>query len=540
MCYVSPRFFATNCAAALVAVALVARTAASAQEAPVHQVVRTTEKMQMVVNTSKVLQAKSKIPRVHVDDPQILELTALSPTEVQISAKKAGVTLVKLWDEDANVYTLEVFVDGDARQLSMLLARLFPDAQFHVIPVPGSVILTGYVQNPDDVSHIVALAQEFHPKVLNHLQVGGPRQVLLRVKVMEVQREKLRAMGFNFNAFGTDYDLTSGVGGLISNIPSVLTALPVPSPDANIVFSLIDDNDTFIGILEALREENLLKILAEPNLVAVSGRPASFLAGGEFPIIVPQSLGTTSVEFKEFGVRLEFVPIIKGHGRVHLEVRPEVSERDFTNSITVGEILVPALTTRRVDTAVELNAGQTLAIAGLINNRVEARTSKVPLLGELPWVGAAFRRVRHTESEVELLILVTPEIVEAMDAEQVPPGGPGLETQSPTDCELFFKGFIEVPTCGPTCPYFEAPGHVHGLADPAGYSATTPTPDELPAGFAPVETTPVQRPPVPQAISESPPPVPVPVSRQPGARRQEGTAPGLLGPRGYTAEANQR
>lgn len=536
MSYVSPRLFATLPAALLVAVALVPASVAPAQEPPVHQVVRRTEKMQMVVNTSKVLQAKGKIPRVQVDDPEVIELTPLSPTEVQIRAKKPGVTFVKLWDEASNVYTLEVFVDGDARQLTMLLERLFPDSRIHVIPVPGSVILTGYVQHPDQVAHIVALAQEFHPKVLNYIQVGGPRQVLLRVKVMEVQREKLRAMGFNFNAFGTDYDVSSGIGGLISNLPSILTALPTPSTDANIVFSLVDDNNQFIGILEALREENLLKILAEPNLVAISGRPASFLSGGEFPIIVPQSLGTTSVEFKEFGVRLEFVPIVQDNGRIHLEVRPEVSERDFTNSITVGEIVVPALTTRRVDTAVEMNAGQTLAIAGLINNRVEAHTSKVPLLGELPWVGAAFRRVRHTESEVELLILVTPEIVEAMDAEQVPPGGPGFESQSPTDCELFFKGFVEVPRCGPDCPYFGEPGHVHGAADDAGYSETTPTNAPPAAGVAPVGVAPV-------GLSEhgamlhATPPIPGPAQPKENVRRQDGTAPGLLGPQGYDVGA---
>jgi pilus assembly protein CpaC len=525
MCNVSPRSLARFSAALLVAASLCPVLGAVAQETPVHEVVRSVEKMQMVVNTSKVLKAKTNIPRIHVDDPEVVTLTALSPTEVQISAKKPGVTRVQLWDSEEKVYTLEVFVDGDARQLQMLLQRFFPDAQLHVIPVQGSVILTGYVQNPDDVSHIVAFANEYYPKVLNHVKVGGPRQVLLRVKVMEVQRAKLRAMGFNFNAFGTDYDVSSGVGGLITNMPSILSALPTPSPDANFVFSLVDDSDTFIGILEALRQEDLLKILAEPNMVAVSGRPASFLAGGEFPIVVPQSLGTTSIEFKEFGVRLDFVPIVMGTGRIHLEVRPEVSERDFTSGITVGETFVPGLTTRRVDTAVELNAGQTLAIAGLINNRVEARTSKVPLLGELPWVGAAFRRVRHEESEVELLILVTPEIVEAMDAEQVPPGGPGLETQSPTDIELFFKGFLEVPACGPTCPYFGAPEHQHGAVGAApGYSETTGSGVHLPAGIVPVPESSV-----PDANGTGP----SPGTPQEASRRQHGVAPGLLGPRGY-------
>jgi pilus assembly protein CpaC len=213
----------------------------------------------------------------------------------------------------------------------------------------------------------------------------------------------------------------------------------------------VSDSSLFQGFLEALKQESLLKILAEPTLNTSNGRPANLLAGGEFPIIVPQSLGTTTIEYREFGVRLEAVPTILGGGRVRLELAPEVSERDFANAVVVSGQTVPGLSTRRVNTQVEMNFGQTYMLAGLLSLRRTASTNKVPFLGELPWVGAAFRRVRYDESETELLIMVTPEIAGPMTPEQVPPGGPGLFTDTPTDRELCRDGMIEVPSYGSHC-----------------------------------------------------------------------------------------
>ena len=196
--------------------------------------------------------------------------------------------------------------------------------------------------------------------------------------------------------------------------------------------------------------------------MTTSGRPANLLSGGEFPILVPQSLGTVTIEWREFGVRMEAVPIVLGNGRLRLEVQPEVSERDFSNAVQVAGTTVPGLTVRRANTAVEMNFGETMVIAGLISSRKTAETSKTPFLGELPVVGAAFRRVRYTEGETELVIMVTPELVSPLKSGQVPAGGPGLFTATPTDRELYLDGVLEVPNYGDDCPdcQYSIPGPI--------------------------------------------------------------------------------
>ena len=197
----------------------------------------------------------------------------------------------------------------------------------------------------------------------------------------------------------------------------------------------------------------MAKILAEPNLVTVSGRPAYFNEGGEIPIIVPQSLGTVSTQYRPYGTQVDFVPIVLGNGAIRLEVRPRISQLDYTHSVTFNGTTVPALVVREVDTGVEMRAGQTLAIAGLVQNQVETTKSGIPWLMDLPYVGAAFRQVSDQINEVELLIMVTPQLIEAMDPNEVPLCGPGLSTTNPTDLELYGKGYTEVPNlCMPGGP----------------------------------------------------------------------------------------
>ena len=183
----------------------------------------------------------------------------------------------------------------------------------------------------------------------------------------------------------------------------------------------------------------------------MNGRPANMLSGGEFPILVPQSLGTTTIQWRQFGVSLEAVPIILGNGRVRLELQPEVSERDFTNAVDVNGFTVPGLTTRRVNTQVEMRFGETLMLTGLLSMRKTGQTDQVPFFGELPWIGAAFRRTRFDETETELVIMVTPELVAPLEPGQVPMGGPGFFTDTPTDRELFGMGLLEVPNYGDPC-----------------------------------------------------------------------------------------
>jgi len=390
-----------------------------------------------------------RIPQAQVNNPEIVQLTALSPNQIQIFGKKSGVTQVNLWDESGSIYAIDVIVFGDVRELSLLIESQFPSCSVRVIPISNGVMLSGYVDQPEHVSRIMQLAQEYYPRVINNLTLGGMHEVLLHVKVMEVSRTKLRSFGFDWTQISGQNIVRSSVSGLISGAtaadPLAGTAASAATSGAEtFFFSVIDGNDAFFGVLDALRQDNLMKVLAEPTLVTVSGRPAFFQVGGEFPIIVPQSLGTVSIEYKKYGTQVDFVPIVLGNGKIRLEVRPRVSEIDSARSVVINSTTVPGLRVREVDTGVEMKAGQTLAIAGLVETRTEAQRRGLPWISDVPYLGMPFRRVEERTNDVELLILVTPELVAAMNPEDVPPGGPGLSTSSPTDSELYFGGLIEV------------------------------------------------------------------------------------------------
>ncbi|NIL97684.1 MAG: histidine kinase, partial [Planctomycetales bacterium] len=454
------RFNSRHATLALVAVALTVtgnRTARAQLVGPAPmtmQVSESSQRLEIVANSSRILSLGEAIPRAQVNNPDILELTPLSPTQVQVFAKKPGVTQVNLWNARDEVRSVDVIVYGDARELTMLLQTQFPTASLKVVPLAHSVVVSGYVERPDQVSRVVRIAEDFYPKVINNINVGGVQQVLLHVKVMEVSRTKMRALGF-------DWSIKNGSDFLVSSVSGLLSGAGVPLGGDTVRFGIVDNNTNFLGALEALRQNNVAKILAEPTLVTVSGRAARFVAGGEFPILVPAGLGTVSIEYKTFGTVVDFVPIVLGNGRIRLEVRPTVSELDESRGVTINNTTVPGLNVRQVDTGVEMSAGQTLALAGLIQNRVEAENRGLPILADLPYLGVPFRRVEETNNEIELLIMVTPELVEAMDAEEVPPLGPGMHTVSPPDCDLYWRGHIEVPNRN-LPPGYHPPLGAHG------------------------------------------------------------------------------
>ncbi len=437
---------------------------------PVFVVNRPESQTQITEKFSKVVQLPQRISRVDGFDPVVLNVTALSATSFRLQALAPGVTTVVFTDEFGAVYTVETFVAGDVRHLQAYIDRLFPGSAVKAVAVKDSVVLRGWVTRPEEITKMVEIAERFYPAVLNQMYVGGMQQVILKCRVMEVQRSKIRQLGLNFlyvndNGFvgstpGTLVPLANSTANFTGNGAGGqgLEILNTALSSLSLAGGIVDDNNIFQSFLDALKQERLLKILAEPTLNTTNGRPAQMLAGGEFPIVVPQSLGTTTIEWREFGVRMEAVPTILGAGRVRLELQPEVSERDFSNSVNINGFTVPGLTTRRVNTQVEMKFGQTYMLAGLLSLRRTATTSKIPFLGELPWIGAAFRRVQYDEGETELVILVTPELAGPLDPYEVPTGGPGLNTDVPTDRELYRDGFIEVPSYGGVCPDCEPAG----------------------------------------------------------------------------------
>ncbi|NQV24569.1 MAG: pilus assembly protein N-terminal domain-containing protein [Rhodopirellula sp.] len=416
---------------------------------PVFKVNGSRSEVEIVEKLSKVLELDHKITRVDGFDPDILDVKALTPYRVRVQALTQGVTNLVLTDEDDNSYVVNVFIKGDARHLQAVLDNRFPDSAVEAYRVQDSVALTGWVSQPEHITQIVEIAEQFYPRVLNQMRVGGVQQVMLKVKIMEVQRTKLRRLGIDFISVGQD-------GGFLRSSPGQLFSVSNGSVMDSVTrsataFGLVSGGDAFFGFIDALKEEKLLRILSEPSLLATNGRPATLLSGGEFPVLLQQTFGTTSVQWRKFGVELEAVPIILGDGRVRLEVMPSFTERDLANSATLNGTTVPALTTRRVNTQAELGFGQTLMLAGLLSSRQNAETAKIPFLGELPWAGALFRKMKYDDVETELVILITPELVAPMTSDQVPAGGPGTFTTFPTDRELYLDGYIEVPNYGDGC-----------------------------------------------------------------------------------------
>lgn len=465
---------------------------------------------------SKVLRFPTPIKRIDGFDQTVVTVTPLSPEEIRVQAVEQGVTTIVFTDANGQTFQVEAFVTGDARLLQAILRRTYPNTAVQVIKVRDSAILRGWVSEPQQINEIISLAEVYYPRVLNQLKVGGPQEVQLRVKVMEVQRSQIRRFGINFAAIGRNAALISTPGpitGLESFTvpfggPPAATLAGSQLSNASLALGIATDDFVFQGLVQALKEEGLLKIQAEPILVTRSGEAARLVNGGEFPIPVPQSLGTVTIEWREFGVVLESLPIVLGPTTLKQTIVAEVSERDFSTAVTLNGTTVPGLTKRTVQTQAVMEFGQTLVIGGLISTRYTAETDKIPFFGELPGVGAAFRRTRYDTSETELLVLITPEYVSALAPDQVPPGGPGKHSAIPTDRELYWDGVIEVPNYGEPC---EGPNcrpdagwgsPSYGMPSGPAAPQLAPIPADDPGLFIPGALPPA--PPLPPATTQAP------------------------------------
>ncbi|MCG8451032.1 MAG: type II and III secretion system protein family protein [Pirellulales bacterium] len=425
---------------------------ASAQPEVIRNITKPSERLELTVNSSRILTLDKRIPRIVVNNPELITATPISANQIQLAARKPGVTQINLWDEEDQVFSVDVMIYGDVRELQHALKRLFPESSVKVVRLTNSLVLEGFVEKPEAVGPILRLAEDYAPKIVNNITVGGVQQVLLKVKVMEVSRTKLRTLGIDWaHQSGTNTNVSSSIAGLLSGGGGVTSAGTAGGETFN--FAVFSGADKFSSFLKALQQNDVAKILADPTITAVSGRPAQFNVGGEFPIVVPSGLGQSTIEFKKFGTQVDFVPIVLGNGNIRLEVRPRVSELDSSRGVVLAGQNIPALRVREVDTGVELKAGQTLALAGLVQTRIEAQEQGLPFVSDLPYIGTAFRKVQEEVNEIELLILVTPEFVDGMAPHEVPQCGPGMETVSPSNCQLYFGGHLEVPACGPCSPY---------------------------------------------------------------------------------------
>ncbi len=392
------------------------------------------------------------------------------PSSVLVTGLDAGITRITLIDENKVEENVDVIVQFDIEYLRTLLRQAVPTANIQLLPTAnGTVILTGNVARAEDIAVIEATAASVvgdRTKVINGMRMGGVMQVQLDVVVARVSRDELRRMAFDFMNFGSQHVLastvgggfvvpsamggTSGGGGIGGSFPGRSVTIPnsIGNPNgvpSNLFLAIFTPQQDFFGLLQALRDESVAKIIAKPTLVTLSGRPGSFLDGGEQAIPVPAGLGQVGVQFEEFGTRLNFLPIVLGNGKIHLEVEPEVSELNAAFGTSISGTVVPGRTTQRIHTTVELEDGQTYVLGGLIQHNTTGTTTKTPILGDLPFVGAFFSKKSFDDLESELVVLVTPHLIDAMSCDQVGKILPGEETRSPDDFELFLEGILEAP-----------------------------------------------------------------------------------------------
>jgi len=399
--------------------------------------------LKITVNKSVVLHTKVLLRRVSVAQPDIADVNLVGPSEMLILGRKAGATQIILWDDQDHSQTIEVMVTADLDSLRDQFIRSFPDANVDATTAGNAVVLRGRAPSLQVAQQMEKLALGYAPQVVNLLEVSGGQQVVLKVRFAEVSRNLQTNLGFN--AFATDGQFTAGLNVFSGNSPpgSLATSGTTSgiSSLANLFGSGGIGNTKFEMFLQALRVNGLIRDLAEPNLMAMSGQEASFLAGGEIPIPVPQpgSGGSTiTIEYKEYGVHLSFLPIVMGDGRIRLKAAPEVSELDYSKAVTISGTSVPGLTERKLQTTVELSEGQTFALAGLLQNNINANKSVTPVLGDLPVLGALFRSVQYQRNETELVVLVTPYLAGGLNPDQIP-AVPGEYWRYPTEDEVFLN-----------------------------------------------------------------------------------------------------
>lgn len=427
-------------AAALIAFAMLGMLAARDARA-LEVVTNYSEPVQLEINKGSLIRLDRPAASVFIANPEIADIQVKSPTLVYVLGKKVGETTLYAVDAgDRILANLRIGVSHNLSALSRAIAEMLPGQSVTVQSIDGTLVLEGEVKSPSLAQDLRMLASRFvgpDEPILNRVKVDAPTQVNLRVRVAEVSRSVVKQFGVNWDGV---FDTGSFVFGLATGNPVIAAgSFLTRQNDANSIFAGASPGNLDLNTLvDALADEGLITVLAEPNLTALSGETASFLAGGEFPIPVPQRQDTITIEFKKFGVQLAFTPIVLDSGRISLRVNPEVSQLTSTGSIKLGGFTVPALTTRRAETTVELGSGQSFAIAGLLQNSLDHDVSKFPGLGDLPVLGALFRSDTFKRDESELVILVTPYTVR-------PVGGPALATPAdgyrpPSDIERILLG----------------------------------------------------------------------------------------------------
>ncbi len=450
------------------------------------------------IGKSLIVDSTVSIQRVAVANPGVAEAVAVSPREVLVNGRGVGETSMIVWQETGNRMLFDLHVLPDTTMMTSIqdeLSKEFGEETVEVTVEQGNVYLRGRVADLGQAQRAEMIASTLPGKLINLLHVDVPdveTQILLKVRFANVDRTAFQELGANYLLAGalnttgtvTTAQVGAAVGNATGGAPEGGTAIGTLSDILNI-FVFRPDLDFGVAV-SALQRKNLLQILAEPNVLAINGKEASFLAGGEFPFPVIQGGGfggAVTIQFREFGVRINFTPRVTPRGTIRLEVEPEVSSLDFANGLIVQGGNIPAISTRRVTTEVELESNQSFAIGGLLDNRVTEQLSKIPGIGDIPFFGRLFRSRSLNRNRAELVVLVTPEIVRPFD-------DPSMAPDVPMPKDFLTGGLTEMP---------RTPG-----LDKTGPMPVEPAQETLPVealrqieqqnGNQPVVLNPIQRP----------------------------------------------
>ncbi len=400
---------------------------------------------------NRLLVLSEPIARVSVADPKVADMKVITPTQLLLTARGVGSTDLTLWNKRDEPLVLALLVTRNLDALRRQLKDLFPGEKISVSAAGDLVVLSGEatdVRVPERAAEVAALHAE---KVANLMRVSGNQQVQLEVKFAEVSRNAARSMGFNFFKRDVAGRFVAGAvapgtpAGSFISVPGVGSATtpdimpPATGGGFSIFFSGLA-SFPFSAILSLLEANGLSKTLAEPTLVAMSGQEAKFLAGGEFPIPISSGLGAVGIQWKKFGIILNFTPTVVSEGFLHLKLQTEVSDIDAARAITVGGFNVPGLISRQSETTVRLSDGQSFAIAGLLSDRVRSQINRIPILGDIPILGALFRSVDYRRDESELIVVITARLTKPVAPHELPRLPTDDELNDPNDFELFLLG----------------------------------------------------------------------------------------------------
>jgi pilus assembly protein CpaC len=486
MCAACPAQAATDAEA--VAISNVGATSVSGASGNISRVTSGAELLHVVVGHSLFLNTRFRLRRVYVADPSILNSVTLSPNQIVVTAMASGISSLVLMDETGQTQSYVVSSDLDVAGLRVAMSEAMHGDTVNVEGSGDRITLSGRVGSTELADAALKLAGLYSKEVANALTIAPdhPKQVRLKVRILEVDRTKAQQQGINlFNPGGNTSFLAATT---TSQYPSsaTLSASPLGAGDIAqltttnpLNFMLYSSKLNLGTTIQDLESKQILQILAEPTITTLSGQKADFLSGGEFPfpIIQPGGTGSTpvvTIQFRQYGVKLEFTPVVNDDGTIRLTVAPEVSSLDYTNSVTIGGFNVPALSTRRAETQVELNSDQSFAISGLLDQRTTDLLSKTPGAADIPILGALFKSRNNNHSTTELVVIVTPTLVDPL-TETAEPTQPKLPVSSLNN-ENFDKSLGKNRSSDPTAPPLNPEHPATSNPTPAATPSTPATP----------------------------------------------------------------